>query len=395
MMFLLWLVCFYEMLTGKHPFDRLSADKALAKKKRVKRIRSLNSRQWQALEKALAFRREDRTQTIKEFSQAFHHTRRGFFIGAVGVGLLTVIGGLSWQYYQELQKEKKLEVAIRTAFEDAQTCFEQKNYICAKDNSLVVLNLEPNHSEAKTLHQQAVEATEKKAFEDKVDGLLSQATKCFEQADYNCAKVKATDVLALDATREKASQIISEIALIRKNSQIENALGKAQDCVNENDFACARDYLAQLAAIEPGHSEIERLTTYMDNIVHEKQAAAKALKNKINKLLSQARSCRDRKQYQCVINKAKGVLKISPNHPDAARLKQQAEMTIDNNRRTLAKVTKLVKEAQACIAVQKTDCADSKADAALDLMPGHQPALAVKKESQKVRDALWDAVEFE
>lgn len=57
----------YELLTGKHPFGRLSAEKAQEVNLHVKPIAKLSRRQWKGLQKALAFAQAQRTATIEEF----------------------------------------------------------------------------------------------------------------------------------------------------------------------------------------------------------------------------------------------------------------------------------------------------------------------------------------
>jgi len=59
-------VC-YELLTGNHPFDRLSALVARGRKLSPKPVQSLSPRQNRALAQALSFDREVRTPTVREF----------------------------------------------------------------------------------------------------------------------------------------------------------------------------------------------------------------------------------------------------------------------------------------------------------------------------------------
>jgi serine/threonine protein kinase len=59
-------VC-YELLTGNHPFDRLSALVARGRKLAPKPVPSLSPRQNRALAQALSFDREARTPTVREF----------------------------------------------------------------------------------------------------------------------------------------------------------------------------------------------------------------------------------------------------------------------------------------------------------------------------------------
>ncbi len=57
----------YELLTGKHPFNKLSAPKVLEKGLRPAPIAKLSKRQNRALLNALAIRREDRTPAVEQF----------------------------------------------------------------------------------------------------------------------------------------------------------------------------------------------------------------------------------------------------------------------------------------------------------------------------------------
>ncbi|HEY7642717.1 MAG TPA: protein kinase [Steroidobacteraceae bacterium] len=64
-------VC-YELLTGSHPFDRLSAIVARGRKLAPKPVPSLSGRQNRALAKALAFDRAARTPSVREFLGGLH-----------------------------------------------------------------------------------------------------------------------------------------------------------------------------------------------------------------------------------------------------------------------------------------------------------------------------------
>jgi serine/threonine protein kinase len=59
----------YEMFTGKHPYGRTPADKALERGLEAERIPFMKRRHWQALQKGMAIKNEDRTQTMEEFME--------------------------------------------------------------------------------------------------------------------------------------------------------------------------------------------------------------------------------------------------------------------------------------------------------------------------------------
>ena len=56
----------YELLGGKHPFDRGSALEARNIGRKPRRIRGLSSRQWRTLKRGLAWSREDRPASMQE-----------------------------------------------------------------------------------------------------------------------------------------------------------------------------------------------------------------------------------------------------------------------------------------------------------------------------------------
>ena len=55
----------YELLTGKHPFDKRSAAEARDKGLILKPIKGLSRRNWRGLQRGLAFRREDRSPNVQ------------------------------------------------------------------------------------------------------------------------------------------------------------------------------------------------------------------------------------------------------------------------------------------------------------------------------------------
>jgi serine/threonine protein kinase len=65
----------YELLTGKHPFDRVAATQARNAGMKPMRPKGIGFRQWQALKAALSFRRETRTASIAAFLDAIGEHR--------------------------------------------------------------------------------------------------------------------------------------------------------------------------------------------------------------------------------------------------------------------------------------------------------------------------------
>jgi serine/threonine protein kinase len=82
----------YELLTGKHPFGRLPADKALELKLQPQPIPKLGRKPWKGLQRALAIRKEDRTPSTEVFI-ADLSPRSPWFLGLTAA--LFMVAGLT------------------------------------------------------------------------------------------------------------------------------------------------------------------------------------------------------------------------------------------------------------------------------------------------------------
>jgi len=57
----------YELLTGKHPYGRVSADKAIELRLQPKPLPGVSRRQWRGLQRSIALTQEQRTPSVDEF----------------------------------------------------------------------------------------------------------------------------------------------------------------------------------------------------------------------------------------------------------------------------------------------------------------------------------------
>ncbi len=88
----------YEMFSGEHPFNRLPADEAYKKNLKPKRITDISKRQWKAIEAALAFKRENRIESVDAFHQQLTVKRKPKLLLATLVLLLV---GSSFSVYTQ------------------------------------------------------------------------------------------------------------------------------------------------------------------------------------------------------------------------------------------------------------------------------------------------------
>jgi len=108
----------YELLTGKHPFNRSSAVEARNKKMVAKRPRGLKRAQWRAIEHGLEFDRENRTTSAKQFLDELmpKPTRPTVHIViAAAVIIVLTVAGLLAPGYLAKRRERELIDALATA----------------------------------------------------------------------------------------------------------------------------------------------------------------------------------------------------------------------------------------------------------------------------------------
>jgi predicted Ser/Thr protein kinase len=90
----------WEMVTGRHPFNRLSGAEARAAGMKLERPRQLGYRQWRALKTALSFDRAVRTPSIEAFMQGLRGERSPREMVAIAVSgivaLLLVAAGAGY-----------------------------------------------------------------------------------------------------------------------------------------------------------------------------------------------------------------------------------------------------------------------------------------------------------
>ena len=91
----------YELLTGRHPFDRIAATQARGTGMKPLRPRGISARQWRALKAALSFERELRTPSVMQFFDDISATRPPLWLLAgIGAAALTmVLGATALLYY--------------------------------------------------------------------------------------------------------------------------------------------------------------------------------------------------------------------------------------------------------------------------------------------------------
>ncbi|GAB2890080.1 hypothetical protein GCM10027180_20140 [Microbulbifer echini] len=102
----------YELFCGRHPYDKVPADKALEKKLKPKRIKALNRREWRALEAALELKREERTDTVEKFVQAFFVSNTWKWVLGGAFAMMLVAGGVGYGHLEQQNTAEQERVKV-------------------------------------------------------------------------------------------------------------------------------------------------------------------------------------------------------------------------------------------------------------------------------------------
>lgn len=94
----------YELLTGRHPFNRMSATQARAAGMRPQRPANLGRAKWRGLKCALSFDRETRTPTVARFLSQIGEPSSGarsavLAASGLGIAVLAVLAIATFRYY--------------------------------------------------------------------------------------------------------------------------------------------------------------------------------------------------------------------------------------------------------------------------------------------------------
>ena len=376
----------YEIFSGHHPYQSHSALEAKQLGLKPKPIAGLSHREWRALNHALAFEKNQRTPTVPAFIAELFPRRSTVAFSLAVVLAVIALGGAAWLGYQQYRTQVQLEKRVAENMEQAQTCFAQSDFACALERSLLVSTLEPNNTVAKQLIKVSQLALQQQETAQTIMRLLQEGDNCLATQDDACAQVKAKDVLTLDANNLRARQLLTGASDLGKNKAMGDNLQQAESCLQNRDIACATMFAKRAAEVNALHPAVSAMRVKLQMVEQQGKLAALAQQQKINELLLQAQTCLAQKKYECAIKQADAILVLDAANGSAMEVKQTAAVADKQIREAQDKVAKILSQAKECLDKQKNyTCAIAKAEAALDIVPNHAEAVALKTRAQETQ----------
>jgi len=134
----------YELITGKHPFNRVSAVDARNKGLVPKRPRGLKRQQWRAIQHGLEFSRENRTASAQQFLNELIPRKARATVG-VSVAAVVVVGivvaGFLVPTYLAKRRERAVIDALATADGSRlDALVQQLRSLTAEQRATILLN---------------------------------------------------------------------------------------------------------------------------------------------------------------------------------------------------------------------------------------------------------------
>ncbi len=381
------LACvFYYMLTGKHPYERLSAVEAQGKNLKPARPAVLNSKEWHVLSQALSFSKAKRPATIAQFRAAFVPKQRSVLPMIAGAMALVVLVGSAGLGIRQYMLGQEQQAAIDEKLAAAKACFFERSYQCAIDNARVVTSLAPDNADAQNILQGAEQAQQQAEHQQQIEGLLQASSACLTEADFACAKVKAREVLSLDPAQLQAQQLLEQISRESHRQELDTFLAKADTCLDAGDVECANTALDEAAVAGAQPAELYEARKRADATVDKQADEQRAKDHTIDALLAQAQACFSAGDFGCSRTKADAVLALDSVNTAAIELKQSMKLAGEQRQANTATMDTFLHEAESCFQKKNYSCAIAKSESALAIMPNSSKAVAMKNRATEAQN---------
>lgn len=378
----------YELLSGKHPYDRKSADVALEENLRPEKIKELNNKEWKALESALQLERKNRTADIKSFVDALTHKNK---IPIFKISSAILFLAVSALVYYNVYVPDSLDKVIQQNYAQAELCYNQQQYECAIENSRAIIKISPDHSAAQVLLKKAERALQNQ----NINTLATEAEACLANKNILCAQEK---LLALKRSSPEAKEInnISQtIEKLKREASIADFFQQAKTCLSNKDYECALEKNKAILAIAPDNTAAKEQQLNIQNIIKQQQDAIDESNRLFIQAEKQANACFKKKDYDCVIRQTQEALKHRANDSAMLALNQNAIFAQKEQQQNLKKADKLLAKAKQCFARKNYSCTIASAESALEFVLQYSPAIKLRNKAEKEVESLKSSFNIE
>lgn len=375
----------YELLAGKHPYNRKPANEAYAEKLEPEYIKGLSKRQWHSLESALKLTRDERATSIEELLSGFTEKKHAPALKIIGAVLLCII---LWQSYQVFFSTDPLMNKIESTLAKGNQCLQEGDFTCAIDTAKATLKLSPEHAAAQSL----LAVAEEKYLSRRTHELMDELLQCINtNQDLSCAKSTLTTITGLSNDASVIQNAEHQMQLFTNRLKVSTALTEGQLCLEAEDFLCSIEQALAAIDLDPSNiqatSLLEQAQTQLTNISINKKNFTDAIET--------ANNCLSLNDYNCAEKFSNTALSINPDDPTASMIKKSAQLALADEKEKLRSTQAIVKKGVECFKSSKYDCAIASAESALRLIPSYKPALTLKKLGMEENQRLKSQIIFQ
>ena len=243
----------YELLTGKHPFNKTPANQARDSGLEPEPIKTLTRKQWRGLARGLAFARANRSQTTAQFLEEFEGAtspfRNPYVMVPAAAALLLVAGLVPTMNYLE---EKDIKERIALAQNGDHTTIAS-----VLSNMATELDEQADRDRVLTEARRAIlsyfDATARERFNVAAGNYdFTGARVIWSQAKGYAVYADSSVLAKLDADIEDAENILFAEQFDKFNSALENGNLIAVDGADD-----IHDAMAIVAQVDPNHPMLQ------------------------------------------------------------------------------------------------------------------------------------------
>ena len=371
----------YEILSGKHPYQRKSAAEALQAKLKPARLNKLNKRQWHALESGLQLKREARTPTLEIFLKQLTKARKHIFLKVSSLVFVTI--SVVVTYFQFIDTNN-ISVVINKTLTTGTACFKNNDFLCALESANSILKLDPQNSSAKELYEKSTKLNtqfmEKKYF--------SLASKCIEKNDLDCAhsNLASLKIVAPQSTTIKTLSTTISLKIIQ---------GRVESCLTERNYSCVIENSKLMLQKDKNNSFALISTIQAQEILSQNQQKIANRRTKYNSNIIKAESCYEKRNYDCSMKYSKQALLYKPNNVKATTLYQKSLFKKNQFQESMKKAKNILNQGDICFDQKNYNCAIAKSESALEFVPGYIKAIKLKEDAKHEVEKLKNSIVIE
>lgn len=278
----------YQLVSGRHPYDKMPADQAARQGKEAPKLEKLNRKQWRALQRAVALKREDRYETVAEFLKEFapYHNPWARRLGiAVGVALMLGAVGVYqavMDYYEEEAREAEVRKQRAELTEASEQMQAERSLKKQLDDKFSEFRSTVDVQEA-ALDQHRFRFEPTLAWQQHMDQLLIDLERLHDRDDWSVllsqngdVEQDARDRLAeAEVARRNVARQGTTTWLQRYREKVsEDYLAAAASMARERDFTEAQASIYAAERLYPDSPKLQGARESLQSLVAAAQAEA-------------------------------------------------------------------------------------------------------------------------